>query len=470
MTMHAVEEFDFITDEEARFIGPVMAEERAAAAVAAGWESVRCLYSGTRLGTAVTGLRPKGGKATVRTELSMAMPDGGHVAVTLRDEERAYSFVRTPSGERYSPRLKLADEAAAGGWKPERWVFPSADMALLIGIPPPGVSAPMNGCWRAIDAQKKEPKPMHLFMTEGSQNDRYRCTHGVLHGMCEYCIAPREAVFWSVMADVPCDLAAERGSDASQRALSLGWSKLRWVKDIPRDCFSLVGVKPPEKSEPKHAWLEEGEAVAFSTGEYSPDWPQKPDAVDKAAAHGWTGLRWVDDRDRGLFHLVGKRPSQKADAAATYPVDTEQAGKAMIALQIKDVPMFKAVQREQDMDELRKREAKQPLNAPKSTDLARAELVDAFNEWARNAHCTRQEWDVIREDIRAALWGRVQKEAPAEPELEPAKAPSDGSPCIRSELGGLMGPGYQATGYEPPPRRQVLLDDPTGDDIAGDVP
>ena len=46
----------------------------------------------------------------------------------------------------------------------------------------------------------------------------------------------------------------------------------------------------------------------------------------------------------------------------------------------------------------------------------------------------------------------------------------DGLPRIRSELGGLMGPGYQATGYEPPPRRQVLLDDPTGDDIAGDAP
>ncbi len=46
----------------------------------------------------------------------------------------------------------------------------------------------------------------------------------------------------------------------------------------------------------------------------------------------------------------------------------------------------------------------------------------------------------------------------------------DGVPRIRSELGGLMGPGYQATGYEPPPRRKVLLDDPTGDDIAGDVP
>ena len=47
---------------------------------------------------------------------------------------------------------------------------------------------------------------------------------------------------------------------------------------------------------------------------------------------------------------------------------------------------------------------------------------------------------------------------------------SDGLPIIRSELGGLMGPGYQATGYEPPPRRQVLPDDPTGDDIAGDAP
>lgn len=70
--------------------------------------------------------------------------------------------------------------------------------------------------------------------------------------------------------------------------------------------------------------------------------------------------------------------------------------------------------------------------------------------------------------IRAALWGRAPKEAPPEPEQ--VTAPSDGPPRIRSELGGLMGPGYQATGYEPPPRRQVLLDDPTGDDIAGDVP
>lgn len=122
---------------------------------------------------------------------------------------------------------------------------------------------------------------------------------------------------------------------------------------------------------------------------------------------------------------------------------------------------------EQGMDGLRKREAKRSPDEPKSINLARAELVDAFNEWARNAHCTRQEWDVIREDIRAALWGRAPKEAPPEPEQ--MTAPSDGPPRIRSELGGLMGPGYRATGYEPPPRRQVMLDDPTGDDIAGDV-
>lgn len=58
----------------------------------------------------------------------------------------------------------------------------------------------------------------------------------------------------------------------------------------------------------------------------------------------------------------------------------------------------------------------------------------------------------------------------SEPKSDPRPAWLAGPPRIRSELGGLMGPGYQATGYEPPPRRQVLLDDPTGDDIAGDVP
>lgn len=151
-----------------------------------------------------------------------------------------------------------------------------------------------------------------------------------------------------------------------------------------------------EPSEQRPRWLDEGEAIAFTMpahDSYAHDRIQLGcNAIDMAVTHGWARLRWVDDRDHGLFHLVGKRPEpntmgkrpaeQKADGstifgAATYPVD-------IIEVNV-------------DMD-------------------------------------------------------------------------ADGPPRIRSELGGLMGPGYQATGYEPPPRRQVLLDDPTGDDIAGDVP
>jgi hypothetical protein len=48
-------------------------------------------------------------------------------------------------------------------------------------------------------------------------------------------------------------------------------------------------------------------------------------------------------------------------------------------------------------------------------------------------------------------------------------ADPDGPPRIRSELGGLMAPGYHATGYTPRKVERVTLDDPTGDDIAGDV-
>jgi len=253
------------------------------------------------------------------------------------------------------------------------------------------------------------------------------------------------------------DVDSARLLEAQDRALANGFTRLRWVYNDAYTHRVLLGVRSKPKSEPRPTWLDEGEAIAFTMpadDSYAHDRIQlRSNAIDMAVAHGWTRLRWVDDRDQGLFHLVGKRLADD---------------RGRLALPIGD-PMLKAVQREQDMDDLRKREAKQPLDAPKSTDLARAELVDAFNEWARKAHCTRQEWDVIREDIRAALWGRVPKDAPPEPEIEPAKAPSDGSPNIRSELGGLMGPGYQATGYEPPPRRRVLLDDPTGDDIAGDV-
>ncbi len=118
----------------------------------------------------------------------------------------------------------------------------------------------------------------------------------------------------------------------------------------------------------------------------------------------------LEDRDHGLFHLVGKRPAeQKADGstifgAATYPVDTTLNG---------------------------------------------AQIQAMVDERLMRYSATASSGDYV--------W------------IEITVRDADGPPRIRSELGGLMGPGYQATGYEPPPRRQVLLDDPTGDDIAGDV-
>jgi hypothetical protein len=50
-----------------------------------------------------------------------------------------------------------------------------------------------------------------------------------------------------------------------------------------------------------------------------------------------------------------------------------------------------------------------------------------------------------------------------------ATSPVSAQTRIRSELGGLMAPGYHATGYTPRKVERVTLDDPTGDDIAGDV-
>lgn len=324
---------------------------------------------------------------------------------------------------------KLAHEARANGWTSLNCHHPELSMWRLFGVPPERVKTP----------EKSEPSGRIGSPPPSGMEEITRLSTSLVSAV----------------------------DAAEKHARENGWDGLVWCSND--EGHVLYGRRAVlVKSEFKHAmaevraaletveaglaWLKDGEAVAFSMGAYSPDWPQKPAAVVKAVADGWTGLRWVDDKDQGLFHLVGKRPADD---------------RGHIALPIGDVPMLEAVQREHGMDGLRKREAKRSPDEPKSIDLARAWVMDAFNEWARNTHCTRREWDVICEDIRAALWGRAPKEAPPEPEQ--VTAPSDGPPRIRSELGGLMGPGYQATGYEPPPRRRVLLDDPTGDDIAGDV-
>jgi len=156
-----------------------------------------------------------------------------------------------------------------------------------------------------------------------------------------------------------CDAQVWRNMELQAKAD--GWTDLMW---------RCVGTYNTLYGRPRPAWLLDGEQVIFTTmkGKYSAEMLQsRHDAVDKAVYAGWVALRWVDDRDGGLNHLVGRKMSH--------------------------------------------------------------ELVDHYPVRDR-----------------------------------------DGLPIIRSELGGLMGPGYQATGYEPPPRRQVLLDDPTGDDIAGDAP
>lgn len=175
----------------------------------------------------------------------------------------------------------------------------------------------------------------------------------------------------------PCDEKVWRDMEAQAKAD--GWDDLAWGH-----CGSyhtLYGRRAVVvKTEPaRPAWLLDGEQVIFTTRKekYSAKVLQaRHDAVGKAVYAGWVELRWVDDRDSGLNHLVGRKMSPPA---TIY------------------------------------------------------ELVDHY----------------------VTLWPVRDR---------------DGLPIIRSELGGLMGPGYQATGYEPPPRRQVLLDDPTGDDIARDAP
>lgn len=173
------------------------------------------------------------------------------------------------------------------------------------------------------------------------------------------------------------DVHTLEASKLTHEARANGWTSLSWIAQNG-DMWRLFGV-PPE-------WLKEGDVVAFSIGKYAADWLQiQTKALYRAMADGWTALRWVDDRDQGLFHLVGKRPESN-----TTP--------------------------------------------PK---------------------------EVVRYSATAASGDYVW--------IEVTLGDTDGPPRIRSELGGLMGPGYQATGYDPPPRRRVLLDDPTGDDIAGDV-
>lgn len=194
----------------------------------------------------------------------------------------------------------------------------------------------------------------------------------------------------------PCDEKVWRNMELQAKAD--GWVDLVWSgADVYHTLYGRRAVLV--KTEPtRPAWLFEGEQVIFTTraGEYSPEALQsRHDAVDKAVYAGWVALRWVDDRDSGLNHLVARKMSPPAT-----------------------------------IDEL----------------VARMTTPDA--RWLGG---------LIGGLIGVQLGiGGVRDH--------------DGAPLIRSELGGLMGPGYQATGYEPPPRRKVLLDDPTGDDIAGDAP
>lgn len=189
----------------------------------------------------------------------------------------------------------------------------------------------------------------------------------------------------------PCDEKVWRDMEAQAKAD--GWDDLAWghcgsYHTLYGRSAVLVKTEPA-----RPAWLLDGEQVIFTTRKekYSAKVLQaRHDAVGKAVYAGWVELRWVDDRDSGLNHLVGRKKSPPATIAAVM----------------------------------------ERMTAP-SFDATSSTYVVDFGKGVGD---------------------------------------SDGLPRIRSELGGLMGPGYQATGYEPPPRRQVLLDDPTGDDIAGDAP
>lgn len=163
------------------------------------------------------------------------------------------------------------------------------------------------------------------------------------------------------------DVHTLEANKLAAKARADGWTSLNWIAKNG-DMWRLFGVPP---GEPKHAWLKDGEAVAFT----------EPAEVRYSGADGST-----------IF------------GAATYPVDTTLNG---------------------------------------------AQIQAMVDERLMRYSATASSGDYV--------W------------IEITVRDADGPPRIRSELGGLMGPGYQATGYEPPPRRQVLLDDPTGDDIAGDV-
>ncbi len=244
---------------------------------------------------------------------------------------------------------------------------------------------------------------------------------------------------------IPCDEKVWRNMELQAKAD--GWSDMMWASDL--EVGTLYGRRAVlVKTEstrpawsPRPAWLNEGEQVIFTArkGKYSAEILQsRHDAVGKAVYAGWVELRWVDDRDSGLNHLVGRKtpPADRITAAIERWVDDRDSG----------------------------------LNHLKKPPPTRMTTPDA--RWTDEAGSAYVHIDLTRPEGTKPLPAPSFDATSSTYVIDFGKGvgDSDGLPRIRSELGGLMGPGYQATGYEPPPRRQVLLDDPTGDDIAGDAP
>jgi hypothetical protein len=87
------------------------------------------------------------------------------------------------------------------------------------------------------------------------------------------------------------------------KARADGWTSLNWMAKNG-DMWRLFGVPP---GEPKHAWLKDGEAVAFTEPAEvrcsGASQKIRTDALENIILSGWTCLRWVDDRDQGLHVL-----------------------------------------------------------------------------------------------------------------------------------------------------------------------